>query len=742
MPSPRPSLLERHGRLMARGRWIVIPLFVLLLAGAVVLGGRIGEVTSSEQSLPGSEAQRGVELVRTHFSDGRESTDVQPVFRNPRLTVDDPGYRAAVQEALARGAAVVPGTRVVSYFDTGSRDMVGDDGHLTFATLSVPLDDQATADRIGDIRAAIGTPEGFSPTLVGGSAAVWHDTQDGFDSDLARAEMVVLPVALLILLIFFGSVTSALLPLAMAIVTMLFAMAGTFIAGQSIAIAEQVTTVITLVSVALGVDYALLVVSRFREEMRAGADRIEATGRTVATAGRAVLLSGITVAIGLAVLVALPVPFMRSMGIGGMLVPLSAVLCAVTILPALLAVLGPRVDSLRVYPRRWTLPTGAVWGPIARAVTGWAIPVAALVLIALVGLASQSAHMSIHQDELADAPDVEAVQAGRLVRAELGGTLNPNVYVIDSGRRDGVYAPDTVAALAGVAADLRDRDAVAGVTWPSTTDPEAFRRAAESGLVDPSGRYALMQVAPRGDSLSDSARRLNALMRAAKPEVAAAVPGGEVLLSGEPAMINEFTDELYGPFPWLVLGVLVLTFVALMRAFRSWLVPLTAVLMSAISLLATYGLLYLVFQRGVGSGLFGVDHDVRGIALWVPVMLFAFLFGISMDYQVFLVERMRELRDAGETNRRAVQLGLARTGRVVGTAALIMVVAFGGFATATDISMKEFGFGMAIAVAIDALLVRCLVVPALMRMTGERNWTMPHRLARIARVRPRPALSK
>ncbi len=741
MSPPRPSLLERHGRLMARRRWIVIPLFLALLVGAVLLSGRVGEVISSEQSLPGSEAQRGIDLVRTHFSEGRESTDVQPVLRNATLTVNDPGYRRAAEAALARGAAVVPGTRVVSYFDTGSRDMVGDDGHLTFATLSVPLDDEATADRIDAIRAAVGTPPGFEPTLVGGGAAVWHDTQDGFAADMARAELIVLPVALLILLVFFGSVTSALLPLGMSVVTMMFAMAGTFVAGQWIGIAEQVTTIITLVSVALGIDYALLVVSRFREEMRNGADRVDATARTVATAGRAVLLSGVTVAIGLAVLVALPVPFVRSMGIGGMLVPLSAVLCALTVLPAVLCALGHRVDSLRVYPRRWALPAGAIWGPISRAVTGWAIPIAALVLIGLVGLAGQAGNMSIHQDELADAPDVEAVQAGRLVRDALGGTLNPDVYVIDSGRAGGVYDPGTIAALAAVADDLRAAPAVGGVTWPSVTEPAAFRRAAEGGLVDATGRYALMQVAPLGDPLSDSARDLNALMGAKKGEVAAAVPDGEVLLSGEPAAVNEFTDSLYGPFPWLVVGVLVLTFVALMRSFRSWLVPLTAVVMSGISLLATYGLLYLVFQRGIGSGLLGVDHDVRGVALWVPVMLFAFLFGISMDYQVFLVERMRELRDAGETNRRAVQLGLAHTGRVVGTAALIMVVAFGGFATANDVAMKEFGFGLAVAVAIDALLVRCLIVPALMRMTGERNWTMPRRLARIARVRPRPALS-
>jgi RND superfamily putative drug exporter len=178
-----------------------------------------------------------------------------------------------------------------------------------------------------------------------------------------------------------------------------------------------------------------------------------------------------------------------------------------------------------------------------------------------------------------------------------------------------------------------------------------------------------------------------------------------------------------------------------MRAFRSWLVPLMAVVLSGVSLLATYGLLRLVFQEGVGSGLLGMDHDVRGIAMWVPVMLFAFLFGISMDYQVFLVERMRELRDAGESNLTAVRGGLAGTGRVVGTAAAIMIVAFGGFASGTDVSMKQFGFGLAAAVAIDALLVRCLIVPALMRLTGERNWTMPGPLARIVRVRPRAAVA-
>jgi RND superfamily putative drug exporter len=728
---------------MGRLRWAVIPLFLLLIAGAAMLAGRVGEVLTSEQSMPGSEAQRGIELIQTRFSDGREATDIQPVFRNPDLTVDDPAYRAGVTASLARAAQVVPGTRTVSFFSTGSRDMVGQDGHLTFATLTVPLPEEEAVERLGDLRAALGTPEGFAPTLVGGDAAMWHDLEPIVEDDLALAEMIVLPAALLILLVFFGSLVSALLPILLAGVAILFAFAGTYLAGQAMDIADLVSNVITLVGVAIGVDYALLVVSRFREEMRRGTDRIEAVGRTMATAGRAVLLSGVTVAIGLAVLVALPVPFMRSMGIGAMLVPVSAVVIALTALPAVLCALGPRVDALRVYPRRRRLREAALWGPISRAVTGWAIPVAAIALVALVALATQAGNMSIHQDELADAPDVASVQAGRLVRAELGGSFNPNTYVIDTGRAGGAYEPETIASLGRVAGDLRAADeVVSGVTWPSATDPEGFRAAAQGGLVDQTGRYALMQVAPHGDELSDSARGLNALMRDRKADVAAAVPGGEVLLTGAPAVTNEFTDALYGPFPWLVLGVLVLTFVALMRAFRSWLVPLTAVVMSGLSLLATYGLLYLVFQRGYGAGLLGVDHEVRGIAIWVPLMLFAFLFGISMDYQVFLVERMRELRDGGEPNRLAVRRGLAGTGRVVATAAAIMVVAFGGFAAGTDVSLKEFGFGLAAAVAIDALVVRCLIVPALMRVAGERNWTMPPRLARIARVRPRPALSE
>jgi RND superfamily putative drug exporter len=726
---------------MARFRWAVIPLFVLLLVLAVPVAGRLGGVTTSETSLPGSEGQRGLELIETHFDHGEETSDLRAVFRHPDLTVDDPAFRSAVEASVARAAAVVPGTRTLSYWSADSRDLASSDGHTAVVTLTLPATDEDAADAVPAVREALGTPAGFERTLVGGDAALDHDLDPIIGDDLARAELLVLPAALLILLIYFGSVVGALVPLLTAAVTIVLAMAGTTLAGERMDIAEQVVNVITLVGVAIGVDYALLVVSRFREELAAGHDRVTATGRTVATAGRAVLLSGATVAIGLAVLVALPVPFIRSMGIGGMLVPAAAVLAALTVLPALLCALGHRIDALPVYPRRWRRRrTGA--GRIARLTAGKAAPLALLLAVGLVALAAQAPGMGIHQDALADAPDVESVQAGRVVQAELGGAGAPGVFAIDTGRAGGVYATSTLDALAAAADGLRaERGVVAGVTWPRATDPDAFRAAAEGGLVDATGRYALMSVAPLGDAESASARALNDLMADRADAIEAELPAGaDVLVTGEPAIMEDFTDAMYGPFPWLVAGVLLLTLVALMRAFRSLALPLIATVASALSLLGTYGLLYLVFQRGVGAGLIGLDHEVRGIAFWVPVFVFAFLFGISMDYQVFLAERMRELRDAGTPGRLAVRLGLARTGRVVVAAAAIMTVAFAGFATGRDLSLKEFGFALAAAVAIDAILVRCLIVPAAMSLLGERCWTLPRRLAGILRVAPRPAI--
>jgi RND superfamily putative drug exporter len=730
------EFLEKHARLMARRRWWVVGGWIAVLVVMMSLAARIGEVTTTQVSLPGTESQRGIDLIEDNFANG-EYTTVQPVFRHRTLTVDDPAYREAVTASLERAAKVVPGTQVVSYFSSSSRDFVGDGGHLTYATLRLPIDAAEAKDEVKPIRAALGTPAGFEKTLVGGQAAVDSDTTPIFDDDLKKAEMIAFPLALLILLFVFGSVVSALLPIAISVVTIVGALGATFLVGQTMTLAVYVTNVITLIGIGIGIDYSLLVVSRFREELAAGRDRQDALARTLATAGHSVLFSGVTVAIGLAVLVLLDVPFIRSMGIGGMLVPIFAVLAGLTLLPALLAILGPKVNAGRVIPRRFTQrASGERWGRLARWIMRRAVPVFAITAAAMLVLAAPSASLSVNQDALQDLPgSVESVQAGRALQEALGGAVSPDTLVIDTGKENGVYEPATIARLDSFADGLRARtELVHGVAWPTQTDAEGFR-ADSAGLVDPTGRYALMNVAPIGDPLSDSARDLNALLDRQKVALEKSIDGSQVTLTGEPALQNDFNEAIYGPFPWLVLLVLALSYIALLRAFRSVLLPLKAVILNVISILATYGLLVLVFQHGVGASLLGVDHDVRGVASWIPVFLFAFLFGLSMDYEVFLVSRMRELRDQGLSTTEAVAQGLQKTGKIVTSAALIMVVAFSGFVMGTSVDLKVFGFGLAAAIAIDATIVRALLVPALMRIMGDRNWWLPERVARIARVR-------
>jgi uncharacterized membrane protein YdfJ with MMPL/SSD domain len=733
-------MLERHGRRMARYRWWVVGAWVVLLVVGATLAMRVGDVTSNQVTLPGTESQDGLDLIDEKFGDG-ESSSLQAVFRHPTLTVDQPGYREPVTASIERAAKVVPGTQVVDYYSSGSQDLVSPDRHLTYATLRLPLEPEDAKDEVEPIREALGTPPGFEKTLVGGQAAFDHDTTPIFDEDLQRAETFAFPLALLILLFVFGTVVSALLPLLVSIVTIAMSLGTIYLVGQATTLAVYVTNVIVLIGIGIGIDYSLLMVSRFREELAAGRDKDAALARTMATAGHAVVFSGAAVTIGLAVLVFLNVPFIRSMGIGGMLVPIFAVAAGLTLLPALLYILGPRINALRVIPHRWQRTDRNVWGRLAGWImrrAGW---VFAVTLVVMLALAAPSLSLSVNQNILEDAPsEAEAVQAGRVLQDALGGAVNPNVYVIDTGEPDGVYQPTTFARLTGLADDLRAEDEVVmSVTWPDLT-PQELRAAGGAGIVDETGQYALMNVAPYGDSLSDSARALNTLMEDTAEEFERADPGVTLTLTGDPALQNDFNAAVYGPFPGLVLIVLVLAYLALMRAFRSLLLPLKAVILNVISILATYGLLVLVFQEGYGASLLGVDHDVRGIASWIPVFLFAFLFGLSMDYEVFLVSRMREIYDSGVPTEPAVAAGLQRTGRLVTSAALIMVVAFSGFIIGSSTDLKEFGFGLAAAIAIDATIVRAFLVPSLMKLMGHWNWWLPPRVARVARVRttPRP----
>jgi RND superfamily putative drug exporter len=499
--------------------------------------------------------------------------------------------------------------------------------------------------------------------------------------------------------------------------------------------ATYVTNLVQLIGLGIAIDYSLLIVYRFREELERGDSKDAAIVRTMETAGRAVLFSGATVAIGLALLLFMPLPFIRSIGVGGFLIPLVSIVAAATLQPALLSVYGRR-GTRRVHVAEWLRGKGVpaphfagpdvehgFWARLARAimkrpVAFFAIGACALVLAAIPVFALELTPGSAQG--IPQSPS--SVRGLNVLREAVGpGALSPTQIVIDGAQKPGVQA-----------ALQRLRAAV-------EADPEVAFVQTGTGprFVDPSGRYEQVIVAGRheyGDAPSQAfVHRLRGeLIPAAEFPADARVYAG-----GGPPQGVDFLTRSYDAFPWLVLAVLVLTYLLLMRAFRSLVLPLKAVLLNLLSVAASYGMLVVFFKWGVGNTLFGL-YQFPQVEGWIPIFLFAMLFGLSMDYEVFLVSRMRETWDEEHDNERAVSYGLERTGMIITAAAIIMVAAFSGFVAGSIVGLQQFGLGLAVAILVDATIVRALLVPALMAIFGRWNWWLPAPLARVVRVKPSP----
>jgi RND superfamily putative drug exporter len=491
-------------------------------------------------------------------------------------------------------------------------------------------------------------------------------------------------------------------------------------------LSTYVTNLVELIGLAHAIDYSLLVVSRFREELRAGDDDItEAVVRTMATAGRSVLFSGATVTLGLALLLFIPVPFVRSLGIGGLLIPVVSVAAATTLLPALLLLYGRR-GTARL-PVAWR-PLGGdrrrrFWPRLARTIMRRPFAFLAAGFIFLIVAAAPALALRVTPGSADGVPQtLPAVHGFDLLRRALGaGALSPTQIVIDAGRPHGAGRADERAAVRRLVARLR-------------MDPEVVALRAR---LDSTRRYEELVVIGRHEygqpAALDFIRRLRTHT----------VPGADfpvdthVLVGGGAAEGLDFIRRSYGSFPWLVLAVLALTYPLLVRAFRSLLLPLKAILLNLLSVSASYGMLVVFFRWGLGARVFDL-YRFPQIESWIPIFLFALLFGLSMDYEVFLVTRMREAWDEGLTNGQAVAEGLERTGRIITAAAIIMVAAFAGFVDGRIAGLQEFGLGLAVAILIDATIIRVLLVPSLMAVLGQWNWWLPERIARLARVEASP----
>ena len=715
-----PAGLARAG---ARHPWRTIGAWALLLGIAfflmtTFLGGALtSDATGTLTNNP--ESMRADALVQQRLGSGNGSNSEIVVVHSDSLTVDDPAYRSYVEQLYGNLTALGPEivTSGTDYYLSGDASLVSANRQTTLIPLVIP---EGVTDEILQVHDVIETAnaDGAFAVSITGQATLDAEVKAVAERDLARGEGIGISVALVVLALVFGAIAAAFLPIVLAIAAIIIALGATALLGQAFEIPFVVINVMTMMGLAVGIDYSLLVVSRYREERAKGLDKIDAIAATGATAGRTVLLSGMTVALALAGLLIIPDSSNRAIGAGSILVVAAAVLSTMLLLPALLSLMGDRVNALRIpfIQRRATrVSTSRFWERTTRIVMGR--PVLSMVLAAGLLLAAASSMVDLHQGEVGmDAlPDgLMSKNAYTLLQSEFGyGQDLPALVVIDG-------QTDLAATQAGI---NRLEAAIAA-------DPGFVSTTLET---HPDADLSLLHVRLAGDATTDQAMAAVKRLRGDYiPDAFAGAPA-TVLVTGKTAQLvdQKNVNDTYTPI--VIAFVLSLSFLFLMMAFRSIVVPIKAILMNLLSVGAAYGLLVLVFEKGIGADLLGFQQ-VEVIQSGLPLFVFAILFGLSMDYHVFLLSRIRERFLETGDNAEAVAYGLRSTGRLITGASLIMVAVFSGFALGEMVPMQQLGFGLAVAVLVDATIVRCVLVPASMRLLGTWNWYLPNFLRWLPEV--------
>ncbi len=706
-------------RFVLRRRWPIVAVWIAVVVVSALASSRLSDLLTNRFTLPGTDTRRAEVILEEHFGQSTDGTfTVVAETRGPA-----PAAVPRVRAAAVRGAAAVRTGKLVSVEPIAA--------NAVRATIVTKLDPAEAKGYADDIREAVGRVPGTT-VYVTGQPAIEHDLDPVFERDLRVGELyIAVPIALLLLVFTFGTL-SFLVPFVFSLVTIPTTLGLVWVFANVLELNTYITNMVSLVGLGIAIDYSLLVVYRFREEIRTGRAKDDAIVTTMETAGRAVVFSGTAVAIGLALVLFMPLPFMRGFGIAGLLLPTVSVVAALTLLPALLSLVGPRLERVRILPRslldRRADHERGFWATLARSIMrrpkAYALGTTAFLLLLAVPLLT----IEIGPGTNTGIPQrLEAIRGLDVVSEAVGdGALAPVEIVIDTGRPGGVresgVAPATERLLTGLQADPEVADVVFDLPSRRHMD-EAERYLVVSATTE--DEYG------KPDSLAFVDRLRGEIVPSAGFPASAQIYAG-----GGPPGGKDFLDLTYGWFPWLVLGVLAATYVLLARAFRSLLLPLKAIVLNLLSICAAYGLLVLVFKHGVAEwiGLTAYDQ-IEG---WIPVMIFAMLFGLSMDYEVFLVSRMREEWDNGATNEEAVVLGLTKTGRLVTAAGLIMFAAFTGFVAGSVVGLQQFGFGLAAAILIDVTIVRALLVPSAMKLFGKWNWWLPDGAARILRVEPSP----
>jgi RND superfamily putative drug exporter len=697
---------------LAHKRLVVIGWIAFTIAG-IAAAGPASKALKAEFSVPNKESwNTNVEIAERYGSDRNGTAPLVPVVTLPEgKTVHSPGASAELKRVDERLRAALPGSRIASYGSTGSDAFVSKDGRTAFALVYPRADPKAQFGENSKAEKAArdalqGAQVAGAPVHLTGFDALANESGGNGGPGVLLEALIGGFGALLVLVFVFGSLL-ALVPLLMAIVSIMTTFLLLYGLTQVTAVSPIVQYLIALIGLGVAIDYSLLVATRWREERSHGRSGDEAVQRAMETAGRAVIFSGITVGIGLLALMALPLPFLRSMGYGGALIPLVSTLVAITLLPVVLAKFGGRLD----WPHLRTDENASrAWTRWAKAISRrrWLAAGTGIAVTAALAVAATDLRLGVSDaDTMARSGDAKQGLVA-LEQAGIGeGALLPHEILVGSSTD-----PERVAT------SLHQVQGIHGAAAPTGSE---WRR----------GDTALIQAIPIADSGSDQGKAT-----LERVQDTAHVAGVDVRVGGQPAANADFIDAVYGSFPLMFGLIAITTFVLLARAFRSLLLPAKAILLNVLSIAAACGVMALVWQHGHGSEAIWGIQATGSISSWIPLMVFAFLFGLSMDYEVFILSRMREEYDRTGSTDAAVIEGIGRTGRLVTSAALILFLAFVSMASGPETDVKVFATGLAAGIMLDATVVRALLVPAIVSLLGRWNWWLPERPAKLLRVKP------
>ncbi|MEX2245665.1 MAG: MMPL family transporter [Dehalococcoidia bacterium] len=722
---------EQLARASARHPWRVIVAWVCLFILAVYLSATLlsDALTTDADITTNPESKQARTLIEKRLR-GPQRVNEIVIVQSTAATVDDPAFRAFVEElygdVTSLGHEVIAGG--TSYYESGDESLVSDDRRITILPFAMAGTFEEAGDNIGKILDELdeARDRGGFEVLIAGNASMGEDFEKAAQSDLQTGELFGIPIALIILALVFGALAASVIPLVLAILSIVLAVGASALIGQQYQLSFFVTNVITMIGLAVGIDYSLFVVSRFREERQRGLEKLDAIARAGATASRTVLFSGVTVIIALLGMLIVPQTIFRSIATGSVLVVIMSVAASLTLLPAVLSLLGDRINWGRIpviqrsQQRFNEERPGGFWDTLARAVIRQ--PALCFVVSAGFLIAASIPYFSINTgfSGISALPDsLQAKQAFTILDRDFSAGLIAPAQVVLDGDVDSPEVQQGVERLRAAVA----RDPSFGETSYEAND---------------AGDLALLELPVAGDPNSDAAQdAVQRLRDDYVPQAFGGVPA-RVLVGGDIASNLDGFDMLDFYTPIVFIFVLGLSFILLMLVFRSIVVPIKAVIMNLLSVGAAYGLLVLVTQKGVGANLLGFQQ-VESIEAWLPIFLFAILFGLSMDYHVFLLSRIREHYDETRDNTESVVFGVRSTGRLITGAALIMVAVFAGFAAGDLVMFQEMGFGAGVAVLIDATIVRSILVPASMKLLGDWNWYLPSWLQWLPRLQVEPA---